>query len=481
MNTKRKADLQRRLSLAPVPRPPAGLADRIKSDIPEYLRPETDRRRLARSVAFSMRVAASILVVISSVIAAIYLLAPEEEMMRMSPTPQIAAVAEDKSLVATDELQVEIAQQAAPPAVVRLGDVPASLGAASPETDVVERTASRRKEEGRRSDGVEYDVAGTVAGGAVANTTTTAVAAVSEPPADFVSEVPVAPAPAPAAPPPAVAESITVQAAAPKIGSPARTSASFVREAQAAALAFGPPSDVFGISIDEGVFHRIKETLESNRRPTAAAVNVEAIINYFAGGPVKPPRRGVKLEVEGSPSPVGGVGARGGYLRFTIDTPVSQSQLPVAADAKLEIELNSKVVESASPVGDSAITAPESALRHNLSVTGLYHLTLKPNMRTTDRVATVRLHYTAVGDGKSHSLQKTVYVRDFVKLWTKASRRHRVASLGAVWAESLRAASPVPDVVKRAEELATQNPRDERAQELATAANASSKLPANGF
>ena len=279
---------------------------------------------------------------------------------------------------------------------------------------------------------------------------------------------------------------MTVAANAPRVDqqrAAAKTTAaqSFIREARAADLALGPPSSVFGISIDDSVFHRIKETLERNQRPTAAAVNVEAIINYFAGGPVKPPRRGVKLEVEGSPSPVGGVGARGGYLRFTIDTPVAQSQLPVASNAKLEIELNSKVVESASPVGDSAIGAPESALRHNLSVTGLYHLTIKPNMRTTDRVATVRLHYTTVGDGKAHSIEKTVYVRDFVKLWTKASRRHRVASLGAVWAESLRAASPAPEVVKRAEELATQDPEDARAQELATAANASSKLPASSF
>ena len=184
----------------------------------------------------------------------------------------------------------------------------------------------------------------------------------------------------------------------------------------------------------------------------------------------------MKLEVEGSPSPVGTIG-RGGFLRFTIDTPVSESRLPVASDAKLEINLNNKVVESATPVGDSAIGAPESALRHNLSVTGLYQLTLRPNMRTTDRVATVRLTYTNVADGKRQSIDKAVYVRDFAKLWTRASRRHRVASLGAVWAESLKVSSPAPEVVKRAEELVTQNPRDERAQELATAATASSKLP----
>ena len=56
MTQKRKADLQRKLSMAPVAKPPSDLLDRIKSDIPEYLDAEADRRRLSRSVAFSVRV-----------------------------------------------------------------------------------------------------------------------------------------------------------------------------------------------------------------------------------------------------------------------------------------------------------------------------------------------------------------------------------------------------------------------------------------
>ena len=452
--------------MAPVPRPPADLLERIKSDIPEYLRPDAARKRLTRSVAFNLRVAASILIVVSSVIGAIYLLAPEETMMHMAPTPSAGTVAENKTVTsAVDEVQVEIAQQAAPPAAIRqLADASIPLDAAAARPDVAERTVSRRKEEAT----AEEVVAGAVAA-VVANT------------APIVAELP-APPSAPA-PEPATAERLTVSADAPAMDQrmPAKAATqSFIREARAADLVLGRRSSVFGLSIDDGVFHRIKETLEKNQRPVASAVNVEAIVNYFAGGPVKPPRRGVKLEVEGSPSPVGAIG-RGGFLRFTIDTPVAKSPLPVASGATLEIDLNSNVVESASPVGDWGVTAPESALLHNLSVTGLYQLTLKPNVRLTDRVATVRLTYTTVADGKRQSIDKAVYVRDFAKLWTRASRRHRVASLGAVWAESLKLSSPAPEVVRRAEELATQDPEDERAQELATAATASSKLPASGF
>lgn len=461
MNSKRKADLQRRLSLAPVARPPADLLDRIKSDIPEYLRPDADRKRLTRSIGFNMRVAASILIVVSSVIGAIYLLGPQDEMMQMSPT-SVTGNAGKKTAAALDEVHVEIAQQAAPTAGGQLTDMPAALEATARQPEVPQHAIARRREEPTAEEVVADAVAVVVA-----NT------------APIVAEIP---SPIESAAPPAAAprreETVAATAAAPQIEQRTAKTAgqSFIGEAHAADLSLAPPASVFGFSIDEGVFHRIKKTLENNQRPAPAAVNVEAIINYFAGGPATRPRRGVKLEVEGSPSPVGRIGD-GGFLRFTIDTPVSASNLPVASDAKLEVDLNRKVVESATPAGDSAATAPEAALRHNLSVTGLYQLTLAPNVRTTDRVATIRLTYTNVADGKRISIDKTVYVRDFTRIWTRASHRHRVAALGAVWAESLKGSSPAPDLVKRAEELVTQNPRDERAQELATAATASSKLP----
>jgi hypothetical protein len=68
MNANRKADLQRKLTLVPTPKPPSGLAERIKSDIPKQLRfdAEKERQRLSRAVAFNLRVAAAVLVLISS-------------------------------------------------------------------------------------------------------------------------------------------------------------------------------------------------------------------------------------------------------------------------------------------------------------------------------------------------------------------------------------------------------------------------------
>src|SRR5436309_15470771 len=73
MNPKTKADLQRKLTLAQVPKPPADLADRIKRDIPPHLvmGAPSDRDRFTRSIFFDMRVAASVLLLVTSAFFAI--------------------------------------------------------------------------------------------------------------------------------------------------------------------------------------------------------------------------------------------------------------------------------------------------------------------------------------------------------------------------------------------------------------------------
>src|SRR5712691_5790802 len=76
MNSTRKADLQRKLSMASVPKPPDGLADRIKQDIPEFLRTEPERRRFAKLLSVNMRVAASILLLVSSTVLFLRILTP---------------------------------------------------------------------------------------------------------------------------------------------------------------------------------------------------------------------------------------------------------------------------------------------------------------------------------------------------------------------------------------------------------------------
>ena len=68
MTANRRAELQRKLAVAPVEQPPAGLSARIKNEIPKELRfnAEGERKRIAQTTRISLAVAASVVVVIAT-------------------------------------------------------------------------------------------------------------------------------------------------------------------------------------------------------------------------------------------------------------------------------------------------------------------------------------------------------------------------------------------------------------------------------
>src|SRR5215210_5812113 len=90
--TDRRADLQRKLAMAPVPKPPAGLAERIKNDIPKELMVDADkeRRRLRQGVMFNVRVAASIILLVSSVYLALNLVSRRFGPMETAKSANVA-------------------------------------------------------------------------------------------------------------------------------------------------------------------------------------------------------------------------------------------------------------------------------------------------------------------------------------------------------------------------------------------------------
>lgn len=489
MTSKRKAELQRKLTLSAVPRPPEDLADRIKADIPKYLNVEAERARFSRSVGFNLRIAASFLVLIS-IAAAMLMFIPERETSPVaSMAPRPAAKAESQPGVATttmaattEEVRVDIVQQAAP------ASAPAQIADAS-----VPPPARRRAEEGYLRDaldssantsvegGVEGESAGGVMSGVVGGVAGGRVTEAAAPPAEFApmpAPVPPPPPPAEYAPEPARESALRVTASAPAAPPPAaKSSDALIPQAYAYELKLAPKS-VFGISVDPEVFRRVKTTIESGNRPAPASVNIEALVNYFAGAPTRRVRRGVRLEAEASPAPVGANGRRA-ILRFTIDTAsigVAErgSVPPIATDARLEIDFNRDAVERFTPIGDASAPTSESALLHNISVTGLYELHLRTPLNAKQRVATIRLRYRDVKTGRQHTLVEELHGADFARPWHRSSRRHRLASLGALWGQSLRESRGGTEVAKRAEELASQQPNDERARELARVAVASS-------
>lgn len=488
MNSKSRAELQRKLSLKAVPRPPAGLAERIKADIPQYLDTEAERARFSRSVAFNMRIAASVLVAITTAGVAMVVMnrGAQKEMAVATPQPGVFAPAQRKLVeprTATEpaeEVRLDISEeadadaetpkaQAAPKPAPERGrgyfdaDMKEETARTQPPMQLAEKKDNNEIQQMYTPD--DHTVVSNAAGGFAPQPAPEPVPAGAESRvSEFRRE-----APAPAAPPamdaapPAASVDLETARVAPMVGQ--RAMAKLARDD-------AKNGSIFGISVNPEVFQKIRTTLESGGRPSVSAVNVEAIVNYFAGEPEKRPRRGARLEVEASPAPIEAEGDHA-ILRFTIDTPDGDANALVARDARIDIQLNGSVVAKARRIGGNTTPSMESALRYGTSVTGLYALELNPRLTSTQVVATVQLSYTPYPDGRKQTFTHVIHGSDLAKRWTNSSRRHRLASLGAIWGETLRGTAPGFDVARRAEELVSQDPKDSRAKELAAAANAS--------
>jgi len=493
MNSKRKADLQRRLSMVSVPKPPADLADRIKQDIPRYLGTQNERERLSKAVTFNMRVAASIIILVSSAYLSIRFFSSASLNRSDAPVASVARMEAKKTDVLSNATPPPFRQPVIAPNTPPAERQPVSNEVAPPRSTAERIVMHRDVEE--------------VATGVAASASTPAAV----------------PAPAPAPPPPPIALAESAPAAAPQAGgadyydatakkaepntasniATESSSANFTRQAQgrmndaktftapitadlvrsanAASLDLGARDAVFGFSVGSSAFENVKTAIEHGEHPSN--VDVEGLVNYFAGAAKRTPRD-VRLEAEGSPAPVD-EGPRTVLVRYTIDTPRDvlpphASVPPIATDAKIDIDFDSRAVASFRRVGGDARTdANEPSLLKNTSVTVVYAVQLQPQVTNWMRVATIRLHYTNVTNGRDRTLTKVLNVRDVTQPWTSASRRHRLASLGAVWGEQLKSQGKSTtggaDVARRAQELSKQEPKDERAKELAALANAASR------
>jgi hypothetical protein len=479
MNSKRRAELQRRLSMGAVPRPPAGLAERIKAEIPKYLDATPVPQRFAWGT--TMRIAATLITLLTTALVTMELIEPAKKeavessarlekvtpaVWRYQTQPQAAP-----QQPAESEVSLDIAQDVPRPAM----RMAAPRQVAAPEGAATGMTSGEHDRENGEA----------VAAAPVMQLAEAVHEAVPPPPPPPPAMTAPAPAPqriAAGAARDAAREEISAYASAPAIAPPqapqpaaALSSRVYPAAAPQNALHAAPQGDVFGISLDPAAFPAVRSAIESGARPSPGTVNVEALVNYFAGA--QSSHHDVGLEVEASPAPIAMEGDVA-LLRFSVDTAridVSDRAAtpPVARDAHLHIDIDSGAVASFRRIGDSASEQSEEALLYNTSVTGLYELKLKPNLRTTQRIATVRLQYVSAKNGRKQTISHTIHGADLAKTWDRASRRHRLAALGAIWSETLKGTVGGVEVAKRAEELATQNPQDTRARELATAASLS--------
>jgi hypothetical protein len=509
MNSKRKADLQRRLAMASVPKPPSGLADRIKNEIPADLGRMTAIRRPARWGGVPMRIAASLILVVSSLYLGIRLLShtPAEISARRPATIDESPALRKSSAIAPAEAQAQNALAAKPKAVSPAALTTPMQEAAPGRTSSAAEPAVRLAESAPRRDiaaDAKKEDKDLDKGRGAASESTIAYAPAPAAPLSLS----VAPAP-----PAAVAEAKAMRqasqisrdeaAATAKVAAAERSAAvdavvggvvgaatppaRTMNITANAALAGGARSGVvtasiarsrFGISTDPLAFERVKEAIERGERP--ADVNLEALVNYFAGRAEEPVAE-LTVNLEGSPAPVA-FHELTRLVRVSIDAPIpaAGAAKTIATDARLAVKFDSGAVASHRLIGGEQVSSiTEAALFENTSVTALYEVQLKPGLRKRQAVATVQLRYRDAA-GRERVIPRMLRVGDFAQAWADASRRQRLTSLGAIWGETLKYDTSGTDVARRAEELAKQEPRDSKARELAQLATASSRLRSSG-
>ena len=486
MNSKRRAELQRKLSLSAVPRPPAGLRERIRADIPDYLEVQKDRSRFAGAVAFNMRVAAAVLLLVTSLAVAFVFVDRNAEMKTADATPAarpIVFAPQSRAISvptasATEEVSLDITRDTSatvtmPPQIIAANTAPPALSVR--QERAVETSAAERDMESGVEGRVSGRAAAPMAEGVVSMDAITETRQIAE-----VAPVPPPAAPPAVAPPPppqdAVrgAERITVTASAPAVA----PTVGFMSKAHAAEMSMEPKKSVFGVSVAPNAFDEVRAAIESGRRPVPGEVDVEALVNYFAGASRVSASEAVRLDVEASRAAVA-ADSDHAILRLSVDTSPATtpgSLPPVASNVRIDVDFNDKVVAGVRRIGDADPLVPEPVVLSGTSVTALYAIELKPNLRTNQLVASVRFQYTSVANGHRRTVTRRIHSQDLARDWERASRRHRLATLGAVWGETLKGTAAALDLAERAEALATQDPKNPRARELADAASASDGL-----
>jgi hypothetical protein len=385
MNPNRRANLQRKLTLTPVPKPPAGLADKIKGEIPKHLLLDTERERerLSQSVAFNMRVAASILILVSSVYLGLQLIVRKSE----ERAPSLTAARQTKK---------------ATPAVSRADkakNVDVLTESERPEAKVAVAQTKPNRERGFVDE--KRDVARREA------KEEAPVAALAPPPA-----APAAPAPTPAVAtePAAMADAQNSNRAVGGLGS-----------TKAASMQKLAPTSNFGVESDQQEYNRMVAALDRGERPEN--VSVAALVQHFAA-PAAVPGNAVGLEAEVTASPFA---QRKQFLRVSLDVAA-----PIS-DASLDISFKDNELTRRAPAGQSHGRAV--SMKANSSITLLQEFEPRPHVELSP-VANVRLAYRSV-DGDRRTIAKEVTAADF-RAWSDASLRMKSAVLAALLGDALR-------------------------------------------
>jgi hypothetical protein len=398
MTRNRKADLQRKLTMAPVAKPPAGLADRIKRDIPQHFafQAEKERTQFRKSTMFNLRIAASIILLVSSLYLALHLISRNGSNLdthSMMSSKEVAAPAP----------QVAVALPNTPPApgsarVPEHADLP-PLPRIPPPASIAAQPSRERIAEAKHEESVAMST-GTPVYVADAGQTPPVTESIS-----IVNPLPAAANVAPPPPPAAEAPAITAEGGAPpRERTFAKSSAPSPLEARDAAAP------------QARNFYAIQQAISRGETPRDA--DAYAFVQHFAAPERKP--AGLRVDLEASATPLD---PSKWLLRVSVDAPGKTS-------APIDLTFGDAI--SAHRPLTGSVAANETAL---------YEIEFKPNVKTDETIATVR-----AGDAKS-----TLRVAD-LRHWNEASPRMKRASLAAAWARAPQSRKQTEEIVAKARE-----------------------------
>jgi hypothetical protein len=409
MTRNRKADLQRKLAMAAVPTPPDGLAGRIKNEIPNDLRfaPERARTEVRQSAMFNLRIAASIVLLVSSVYFVLHLLS------RSGSNTSAVATLQERAPAPAPIRQANVTLPNTPPQPGSMhpqqtADLP-TLPAVPPSSIGSIQPAMRLAEK-------KHEEAVGMTGGAPA----------------YVDTV---------EPPPAAAEPIIVTSAAPSLPgaaaegfAPERANSDFAATAktlagrsiasQAAAGSLPPPPAAAALPRARDArdtaparnFGAIEESIARGETPRNGDLDV--IVRHFAAPENVP--SGVRVELEASSAPLD---ATKRLLRVSVDAHASSGE---------EITLTfGDAIESHRVL--TGTLAPNE--------TALYEIEFKRTATPDQTIATVNVR----------GVTRTIRGSD-LHPWSSASTRMKRASLAAAWARTLQSRNRADAIVVRARE-----------------------------
>ncbi len=155
----------------------------------------------------------------------------------------------------------------------------------------------------------------------------------------------------------------------------------------------------------------------------------------------------------------------------------------IARDAKVQVELDPKVVERYRLIGyenrdvpderfrDDTVDAGEVGAGH--TVTALYEVKLRPGARARRTAATLHLRYRSAASGRVEEVARSITAGELDGRWESAPRALRLASVVAELGEILKGSywareGDLDELFKRAQKLAAEYPGDVRVSELAT-------------